>query len=35
MNCKDFEGLIPDFEDKRLDYATTKFHLVLNKFLLH
>lgn len=24
MNCKRFEGLIPDFVDKKLDYATTK-----------
>lgn len=27
MNCKDFEGLVPDFIDKRLDYATTKLFL--------
>ena len=27
MNCKDFEGLIPDFVDKRLDYAATKLFL--------
>ena len=27
MNCKRFEGLIPDFVDKKLDYATTKLFL--------
>lgn len=24
MNCKEFEGLIPDFVNKKLDYATTR-----------
>lgn len=24
MDCKKFEGLIPEFVDKKLDYATTK-----------
>jgi len=24
MDCKEFEGLIPDFVDKRLDYSTTR-----------
>ena len=27
MECKEFEGLIPDFVDKKLDYATTKLFL--------
>ncbi len=24
MDCKNFEGLIPDFVNKKLDYATTR-----------
>lgn len=27
MDCKKFEGLIPEFVDKKLDYATTKLFL--------
>ena len=27
MNCKEFEGLIPDFVNKKLDYATTRLFL--------
>lgn len=27
MDCKKFEGLVPDFVDKKLDYATTKLFL--------
>lgn len=27
MDCKEFEGMIPDFVDKKLDYATTKLFL--------
>lgn len=27
MECKDIEGLVPDFIDRKLDYATTKMFL--------